>query len=122
MLTDKQIAKLRKDVRSERLRRWAFAVFIMFGVIWSLIKALLVNWLCTTTGLTWSRIFSLFLSNVDPDEIYTGTEIMAVNYLSEALLIFGVFVIVGSFAFFNIRKVTERNRLLLQFIDEEHEK
>ena len=119
MLTEKQIAQLRKEVRSERVRRWAFAVFMAFGVLGALIKVFLVNWLCATTGLTWSQVFSLFLANVDPEEIYAGAEIMAVHSLSEAFLFFGVFVIFGAFAFFNVRKTTERNRLLLQFIDTE---
>ena len=122
MLNEKQIAKLRKEVNSEKLRRWIFAFFIMFGIVYALFKVQLINRLCTITGQTWSQVFSLFLSDVMPDEIYMGTEIMAVTYLSEALLIFGVFVIVGAFAFINVRKVTERNRLLLQFLDIENNK
>jgi hypothetical protein len=121
MMTDKEIEKLRKEVSTYKLRLWVVSFIILLGIASSLFKISMIDRLCKTADVTWTETFSICLKNVDHNEIYKGTQIIAVNYLSEALLLFAVYAFIIPLMFIYSRKMMKRNRLLLQYIDQEND-
>jgi hypothetical protein len=117
MLTDKQIANMRKNVNQRWVSR-LMAILSIVMVALAIARLHMVDVLCQRTGITWSQIWTVALSGPDFNTIYVGAELKA----QEMLLMSGINIILaivmggGALAASRQRK---RDILLLEYIDKE---
>ena len=119
MLNDKQIANMRKIVRYTWVP-WLMLFMMVIYLAGAGLKLVVVNRLCSQTELTWPKALSLTFSTPLPEDIYSGVEVIATGQIEGAILYFGSAIIFVIF-FFGARRMRERDKLLLQYIDKENE-
>lgn len=119
MLNDKQIANMRKIVRYKWVP-WLMLFMMMIYLAGAGLKLIVVNRLCSQTELTWPQALSLTFSTPLPENIYSGVEVIATGLIEGAILYFVAAILCVIF-FSGARRMRERDKLLLQYIDKEKE-
>ena len=118
MLNDKQIANMRKIVRYTWVP-WLMLFMMIICLAGAGLKLIAVNRLCSQTELTWPQALSLTFSTPLPEKTYSGVEVIAAGQIEGAILYFGSAIIFVIFSF-GARRMRERDKLLLQYIDKEN--
>jgi hypothetical protein len=115
MLTDKQIANMRKMVRW----RWVSPFLYLMSAMMlasALGRVYIVKLLCERTGITWAQVWKVTLSGADLNTIYVGAELKAQELIHQSVmgLILAIVLAVGA-SFANQQR--SRDILLLEYID-----
>ena len=98
---------------------WLLLFMMIFYLIGAGLKLIVVNRLCSQTELTWPHALSLTFSTPQPENTYSGVEVIAAGHIQEAILYFGS-AIIFVFFFIGARRMRERDKMLLQYIDKEN--
>jgi hypothetical protein len=117
MLTDKQIANMRKLAKWRWVSPFLYVISALM-VASSLGRIYIVDILCKRTGITWSQVCQVALSGPDMNTVYVGAELKAQEliHLSILGLILAMMFAAGALTAGQRRK---QDILLLEYIDKE---
>ena len=117
MLTEKEIASMRKNV-NQRWSSWFLVILSILMVFSAGLRFFTIDVLCQRTGITWSQIWTVALWGPDINTIYIGAELKAQELLHEAYFGLALAIFMAACAF-TLARQRKNNILLLEYIDKE---